>query len=344
MQWAVANGWACPPVAKLSTVQSMDLSAVTLVGGDFHQEKLQKELGKEGTKHAICVITKEEMEGPTVLFSSSVDGAKACAHYLTHNYGVPAVYVYGAQLPDERAEAIAAFKAGQAKVLCNCVIASIGWDYPPTTTLIMARPTRSRSFALQCWGRAARPLDGTVDFPGSTAALRREAIAKSGKPRFKIVDCTPATQDHTLVTSVDMFCTLEGEAKQRVIQAAKVAPLTAEQIAQIAAEEAARQAEAAARQAEKAASAKALEALRRATVGNATGRVAAHEVDITWRGQRNVGTYKNPLRGKYSGFKLSELPDHYLRWGSENPTLSAWIRNMFRKEMGRRNNGRLAYR
>lgn len=319
-----------PPVCKLSRVESLDLSHVGVAGGDFVQKQLQMELNKEATKHRVCVITAEEMEGPTVLFAASVDGAKAYAHYLTNNYGIPAVYVYGKQDEEERNENLRLFKTGEAKVLCNVAVCAIGFDFPPTQTLIMARPTRSRAFALQCWGRAARPLPGVVDFPGSTIETRRAARLASAKPHFKIVDCTPSAAEHTLVTSVDMFVQMEPEVKKKVMRAATEGkPLTQEEIAALAEAEAA-----------KIAAAKAIEEMRRKTVGRATGRVHGQEIDIAWKGKRCVGTYNNPLKGKYAGQKMSVLPDFYVAWGADNPRLTGWIRAMFRKEIARRSSER----
>jgi superfamily II DNA or RNA helicase len=332
LKWAIDNGWAVPPVCKLARVDSLDLSSVRVAGGDFVQSQLQKELNKEATKHRVCVITAEEMEGPTVVFAASVDGAKAYAHYLTNNYGIPSVYVYGTQPEEERAEAMRQFKTGKAKVLCNCQVVAIGFDFPPTQTLIMARPTRSRSFALQCWGRAARPVDGCVDFPGSTPETRKAAIAASRKPRFKIVDCTPCSQEHTLVTSVDMFVQLEPAVKKEVQARAAKEPLTPEQIAEIAEKEAA-----------KIAAAKAIEEMRQNTQGRATGSVDGREVDVTWKGTRSVGTYRNPLRGKYANARLCELPVSYLQWGAHNDKLTGWIRNLYAKELRRRDE-RFAHR
>lgn len=280
----------------------------------------------------ICLITKEEMDGLTVVFSASVNGAKGIAHYLNNNYGIPAVYVYGTQPEEERNEAMRLFKSGQAKVLCNCQVVAVGFDFPPTKTLIMGRPTRSRAFALQCWGRAFRPLPGVVDFPGSTVASRKAAIAASLKPNAKIVDCTPSSAEHTLITSVDMFVEMEPAVKKEVVRRAVEAkePLTPEQIAELAEKEAA-----------KIAAAKAIEEMRRNTQGRALGRVTGQEIDISWRGKRSVGTYMNPLKGKFAGVKMSQLPAHYVEWAARD-VRTGWIRSMFRKELERRYDERIA--
>jgi superfamily II DNA or RNA helicase len=309
-------------------VESLDLSGIKIVGGDFQQQALQAELNKEANIQRLCLITAEEQEGQTVLFTASVSSSKAAAHYLNNNYGIPAVYVYGTQPEEERREALRAFKSGEAKVLCNCQVVAVGFDYPPTATLILGRPTRSRSFWLQCVGRATRPLPGVVDFEGSTPDSRRAAVSASAKKHFKIVDCTTGSIDHSLVTSVDMFCpAADEEVKKAVKKAAAESkkPLTAEEMADIAAKEA-----------ERIASAKAIEAMRKNTQGRGFGRVASQEIDITWKGKRPVGTYTNPLRGKYGGLKMSQLPDHYIRWACDAPSIGGWVKGLFCREWERR--------
>jgi len=325
MQWAIDNGWAVPPVCRLAKVESMDLSGIKIVGGDFAQQALQNELNKEANIQRLCMITSEEVEGQTVVFTASVSAAKAACHYLNNNYGIPAVYVYGTQPDEERADALRAFKTKQARVLCNCQVVAVGFDYPPTATLILGRPTRSRSFWLQCVGRATRPLPGVVDFAGSTTDSRKAAIAASDKKRFKIVDCTPASFDHSLITSVDMFCKASDEVKERVKKGAQERPLTPEEMAELAAKEA-----------ERIASAKAIELMRQNTRGRGLGRISTREIDLSHSGKRSVGTYTNPLKGKYGGLKMSHLPDHYVRWACDNPGIQGWVKGVFIKEWERR--------
>ena len=328
LRWAIDQGWAVPPVCKLCRVETMDLSGISMSGGDYNQTALSAEIEKEATLQRICIITVREKSGQTIVFTPSVASAKGVAYFLTHNYGVPSVYVYGTMPPEERAEALRLFKSGEVQVLVNCQVVAVGFDYPPTATLILARPTRSRTFWLQAVGRATRPLSGVVDFPGSTPETRRAAIAASAKPHFKIVDCTDCSLDHRLVTSVDMFLSAPAEVKSAVkgAAAAAVDPLTTAELELMAAEEM-----------ERVRMAKLIEDRRRGMVGSATGTVSDREIVLDGEGKRSVGTYTNPLRGKYGGMRMSELPDHYIRWGSENTKLSSWIRTTFKKEIGRRN-------
>lgn len=323
LRWAIDNGWAVPPVCKLARVESLDLSGVKIVGGDYAQQALQNELNKESNLHRLCMICAEEMEGPTVLFAGSVFAMHGATNYLKNNYGIKAVEVWGTQPEEERNESLRLFKSGQAQVLVNCVVVAVGFDFPPTQTLILGRPTRSRSFWLQCVGRATRPLPGVVDFEGSTPDSRKAAIAASRKPNFRIVDCTTGSLDHSLITSVDMFCEGDKDVKAAVKKAAASEPLTEEQMRELAAQEAA-----------KIAAAKQIEEMRKNTLGRGQGRVSGQVVDIAARSTRSVGTYRNPLRGQYHHVKLGALPPGYIEWAIGNT--KGWIRDLFIKERTRR--------
>jgi hypothetical protein len=157
------------------------------------------------------------------------------------------------------------------------------------------------------------------------------SIADSKKPYFKIVDCTDATLDHRLITAVDMFVTGTDEVKTAVKKAAAEAkaPLSQEELDALAQQEL-----------ERIRIAKEIEERRKTMVGRATGLLVGEEVDLTNGTKRCVGTYRNPLKGKYGGFKMSELPDNYIAWACQAPTIKGWVRGLFIKERGRRNERR----
>jgi hypothetical protein len=64
--------------------------------------------------------------------------------------------------------------------------------------------------------------------------------------------------------------------------------------------------------------------------------VIGNEVDLAFTGRRSVGTYQNPLKGKFGGYRLSELPDHYITWAVNNPGVKGWPKTLFRREQARR--------
>jgi hypothetical protein len=85
-----------------------------------------------------------------------------------------------------------------------------------------------------------------------------------------------------------------------------------------------------------------IEARRKRMVGQASGVVVGNEVDLAFTGRRSIGTYQNPLKGKFGGYRLSELPEHYLTWAVSNPGVKGWPKTLFRREQERRRAARSA--
>lgn len=327
IQQGIEDGYCVPPRCEIDRVTDLDLSGIRIVNGDYNQQQLAAAVEQDAVLHRVAVVTKAKAVGQTVVFLPSVNAAKGAAQIIRQQYGLEAGWVSGEQPDDERREVIAAYKSGQLNVLCNCQVVAVGFDVPSTTTLILARPTRSRIFWLQAIGRATRPLPGVVDFPGSTAETRRAAIAASAKPFFLVVDMTDSSLDHRLITAVDEFVRTDDQelkAKAKKIAATANVPMTpdellAEALKQQAAENLAKE----------------IEERRKNMAGEATGRLVSRDVDLSHTGKRSVGTYTNPLKGKFAGYRMCDLPDYYLAWAEQKMT--GWVQSMFRKERARRN-------
>lgn len=324
----IEMGYCCPPSAKVVTVPDLDLTGITIVGGDYNQTQLAERINRESVIQHIAFVTAKEMRGQTIVFTPGIAPSRAVAESLRSQYGISADYVCGntAIQPDcERSEIIRKFRCGDLKVLVNCQVVSVGFDVPTSETIILARPTRSSVFFLQAVGRVTRPLPGAVDFTGSTAATRREGIAKSLKPNFRIIDLTPSTFDHRLLTSVDMF--LRGDA-DLIATAKEIACTGVEKTLEelrIEAEEKILARKAAIEMADQ----------RARMRGRANGSTLSDSVDLTVGVKRCVGTYKNPLRGKFSGVAMGDLPDHYIHWACDTIT-KGWMCNVFKRERSRR--------
>lgn len=122
--------------------------------------------------------------------------------------GMLAQSVDGETPPDQRRERIAAFRNGSCPFLCNCMIATEGFDVPAVEVIVVARPTQSRSLYCQMIGRGTRPLTEIADALSEkslTAEQRRQMIASSAKPYAEILDFTDNSQQHSLVSAVDLI-------------------------------------------------------------------------------------------------------------------------------------------
>ena len=110
--------------------------------------------------------------------------------------------------------AIVTRRNGKVAVVGNCT----GWDFPGLQCIVQARPTQSEALYTQIYGRGTRPLEGVVDFEGSTPESRIAAIAASEKPHFLMIDLVDNSLRHKIVTATDV---LAGKYGFAVAQRAK---------------------------------------------------------------------------------------------------------------------------
>jgi len=74
--------------------------------------------------------------------------------------GIRAAHLDGKATPQFRADRLADLRDGRIDVLCNVNLFTEGWDCPPASCVIMARPTLSLTLYLQCVGRGMRVCEG----------------------------------------------------------------------------------------------------------------------------------------------------------------------------------------
>lgn len=328
LQAGIDDGWCLPPRAKLVRCTELDLKNVSVSGGDFSAADLDMVMGCSRPLHQMCLTTKEEAVGSTIVFLPGVTSARAFAQMAREQYGMRAEFVCGntfLQPEEERNRIIDQFRKGEIDVLANCQIATMGFDAPIARTVILGRPTKSRALWLQMLGRVTRPEPGCLDGEDcqSDPEARKRAIAASGKPWFKVVDITDATASHNIRTAVDMFAK-EDTPKEVIARARKRAEEGEDDPYDMLAQAA-----------EDARKAKLLEAGLRAQRGQAGGRLHGEDVEIAG-GRRCVSTYRVPVKGRYYGRTMGEVPDEYLNWALQQQWLQPWQRAYFRRERARR--------
>jgi hypothetical protein len=99
---------------------------------------------------------------PTVAFCCT----KAHAANLTAEFcsaGVRAVAVTDSTPLDLRKEIWDQLRSGEIEVVCSVMLISYGWDCPPASCAILARPTKSEGLYIQMGGRVLRIFPGKVD-------------------------------------------------------------------------------------------------------------------------------------------------------------------------------------
>ena len=54
---------------------------------------------------------------------------------------------------------LSAYDKGHLQLVTNCFVLGEGWDNPPTSCVLLLRPTSFKSTWVQMIGRGLRPLD-----------------------------------------------------------------------------------------------------------------------------------------------------------------------------------------
>jgi len=101
---------------------------------------------------------------PTVVFCSTV----AHAENVTAAFnaaGVPAAIIHGDLKAEQRRNILAGYASGNIRVIVNVAVLIEGWDHPPTSCVVLLRPSSYKSTMIQMVGRGLRIVD-PEEYPG----------------------------------------------------------------------------------------------------------------------------------------------------------------------------------
>lgn len=183
----IGRGWLVEPRGVRVDVEDLDLDRVKRSRGDYQDGALGAALADSMAPKRIVEAWSEHAAGrPTILFSPTVEFAGIMADEF-EAAGVSARLVHGMMPTEERREALAAFKAGDVTVLCNCMVLTEGTDLPLASCCVVARPTTHAGLYVQMIGRVLRP------YPGKTDAL--------------VLDVAGASKRHALRSTTDLIGT-----------------------------------------------------------------------------------------------------------------------------------------
>lgn len=202
---AVKDGWLVDVVQHMVKVEGLDFSQVKSVAGDFNEGELERILTEETILHKVAApVIRETGDRPTLIFCCTVKHAELMSAVLERYKPHSSAWLSGASKMDERRATIERYKKGELQYLCNCGLFLEGFDAPCTSTVVMARPTKSIVLYAQVLGRGTRPLPGIVDGL-ETAEERKAAIAASDKPAMMALDFVGNAGRHKIVTAADVL-------------------------------------------------------------------------------------------------------------------------------------------
>lgn len=162
----IAAGHLVSPRTFVIDVGVQDaLKKVRKTAMDFDMDEVASILDKRLISDAVIKHWKEKAaDRKTIIFCSTVAHAQhVCEAFEAAN--VTAVLIHGELSGGERKARLTAFESGNAQVVVNVAVLTEGYDYTPTSCVILLRPSSYKSTFIQMVGRGLRTID-PEEFPG----------------------------------------------------------------------------------------------------------------------------------------------------------------------------------
>ncbi|MBF0453885.1 MAG: DEAD/DEAH box helicase [Magnetococcales bacterium] len=162
----IKTGHLVPPRTFVIDVGTREaLSNVKKSIDDFDMKEVDKIMNRSLVTDGVIKNWKEKAgERKTVVFCSTVDHARnVCNAFIKAD--VHAVLVHGGLSEKERKSALAHYEGSDAQVVVNVAVLTEGWDYQPTSCVVLLRPSSYKSTLIQMVGRGLRTVD-PEEFPG----------------------------------------------------------------------------------------------------------------------------------------------------------------------------------
>lgn len=187
IKWAVDEGWLVQPKGRAVVVSHMNLNDAKVSRGDYQDNELG-EMVEQDVDQIVKAWIQHAENRITVAFTPNISSAEALAEEFRAN-GVATGEVYGHTPHTERQGIYEGLAAGEIQVLVSVMVTTEGWDCPPVSCILMARPTRLSGLYQQIVGRGLRP-----------SADKRDCL---------VLDVVGASRFQRLVTLIDLDPTAE---------------------------------------------------------------------------------------------------------------------------------------
>jgi superfamily II DNA or RNA helicase len=210
-------GYLVPILGKVVRLDEIDISNVGKTGKDLAVGQLDEAMVK-AVEGVVRETIRLEPDRQGICFFPGVKSAQYAAEKFNALKPASAEFLSGQTPPDERQQMVRRFKKGEFQYLCNCMVATEGFDAPGASLVVLARPTLSRALYTQMIGRGTRVLPGVVEryTEKEASVVRREAIRTSQKPNLMVLDFVGNSGRHELVTLEDVLGGRYTEAEKKV--------------------------------------------------------------------------------------------------------------------------------
>ena len=156
----IASGHLVPPRTYVIDVGVQEqLRAVRKSAADYDMTEVAQIMNRAPVTDEVVRHWQEKAsERPTVVFCSTVAHAENVAAAF-NGAGVSAAVIHGDLDAGTRRQILAAYAAGEIRVIVNVAVLTEGWDHPPTSCVVLLRPSSYKSTMIQMVGRGLRTVD-----------------------------------------------------------------------------------------------------------------------------------------------------------------------------------------
>lgn len=177
LKWGIENGWLSP-IECLRVNIGYDLRGIATRMGDFDSKQLEQSVNIESHNKAIAEAVKRYAVSPVLIFAVSIAHADKIA----------------ALIPGAKSVSGKSQDRSLADITVNCALFTEGVDIPNLRTVVIARPTQSKTLYTQMVGR------GTRLYPG--------------KEKLTLIDCVGSCR-HNLCTAPTLIGLDDSQISER---------------------------------------------------------------------------------------------------------------------------------
>ena len=156
----IASGHLVPPRTFIIDVGVQEqLRAVRKTAADYDMTEVAQIMNRAPVTDEVVRHWQEKASSrPTVVFCSTVAHAENVAAAF-NGAGISAAVIHGELDAGTRRRILAAYAAGEIRVIVNVAVLTEGWDHPPTSCVVLLRPSSYKSTMIQMVGRGLRTVD-----------------------------------------------------------------------------------------------------------------------------------------------------------------------------------------
>lgn len=156
----IKAGHLVPPRTFVVDVGVQDkLRNVKKIASDFDMGEVDKIMNKLPVTASVIKHWKEKAgDRKTIVFCSTVNHARSVYEAFC-DADINTTLIHGELSKQERKDALKSYEDGDTQVVVNVAVLTEGYDYTPTSCVILLRPSSFRSTMTQMVGRGLRTVD-----------------------------------------------------------------------------------------------------------------------------------------------------------------------------------------